>query len=98
MDEFEVWDGWDKEDDQGPGNNHRLTALDAEGAAEEFVRLQFANLDYPEEQQVTVRARDGTETQWLVWMSQEPVFHAESKQAAERREQRRIEREQRRAK
>ena len=82
MEEFVAWGDWSKE-----GAEHdarKVKALDAESAAQEYVSENFANLDYPDEQDVTVRDSKGVETQWVVNVHSEPVFIAHERRTAKR--------------
>jgi len=52
-------------------------------AAELFVDLNHADLDYPAEREVFVRDPDGHVTEWVVTVEAVPLFHAARKPARE---------------
>lgn len=69
MDTFKVWD-----EDEADARN--VLAVDAGGAAEEWVQRRHPDLDYCTEQDVSVRAPGGAVTRWRVRVENQPIFHA----------------------
>lgn len=69
---WKVWtDDWNEE-----SGAKDVEAPSARCAAEEFLDRWHSHLDYPTEQEVVVMAPGGHRTRWVVYVSQEPVFHA----------------------
>ncbi len=82
MNKYTAWGSWMPEGEEY--NGRPVEAYTSQDAAEEYVRLNFANLDYPEEKEVTVRDEFGNEFQYTVRVHAEPVFVAEVRRTAKR--------------
>ena len=78
MTEFKVWaDSWNDRE-----SAHAVFAASAKRAAELFVEGNFASMDYPKEQEVSVLGPDGRQTEWVVEITASPCFTAAPAKAA----------------
>ena len=69
---YQIWDP----DAMGEDEAETFEAFRPEYAAENWVEQEWANLDYPSECEVWVKAPDGTKTKWTVTVEQRPHFSA----------------------